>query len=212
MKKSRIITMTLAFLAVIAVGSAFTCNTSEEQKTEATPVQKESPKQTVNLFVTHGHCSTPFGGEVNNLEIKMPVRADAGNPLEDMQLSFAIDPNSFKACAGKEFTGSIQTPGLFMSENKEMLTFHSTQVYTMGVDWYQVNGKMSIKGVEKDVKFFVTGIRNPENVSPEVLILEGQLNLYDWGIDYDQIVNGKPVNLTANPTKWMHINMKIKMS
>ena len=62
------------------------------------------------------------------------------------------------------------------------------------------------------MKFFASGIRKPEDQVPSVLVLEGQLNLYDWGIDYDQIVNGEPGNSVENPTQWMHLNMKIEMS
>ena len=126
-----------------------------------------------------------------------------------MNISFEIDPNSFNVCAGDDLTARIKSPGLFIGENDEKITFRSTEVYTMGIDWYQVNGKMSIKGVEKDVKLFVTGIRDPKEVMASLLVLEGQMNLFDWGIDYDKIVNGKSDTV---PTKWMYINMKIEMS
>ena len=43
---------------------------------------------------------------------------------------------------------------------------------------------------------------------PSILVLEGKMNLLDWGIDYDKIVNGKSDSV---PTKWMYINMKIDM-
>lgn len=112
-------------------------------------------------------------------------------------------------CAGDDLTARIKTPGLFIDEYGKKITFRSTNVYTMGIDWYQVNGKMSIKGVEKDVKLFVTGIRDQKGVITRSLVLEGQMNLFDWGIDYDKIVNGKS---DIVPTKWMYINMKIEMS
>ena len=76
----------------------------------------------------------------------------------------------------------------------------------LGIDWYQINGKMSIKGVESDVKLFATGIRNLNETTTTSLVLEGQMNLFDWGIDYDMIVNGKSEKIT---TKWMHLNLKI---
>ena len=79
----------------------------------------------------------------------------------------------------------------------------------MGLDWYQLNGKMSIKGIEKGVKLLVTGIRDPKETRTSTLVLEGQINLFDWGIDYDKIVNG---NSDTIPTKWMYFNMKIEMS
>ena len=76
----------------------------------------------------------------------------------------------------------------------------------MGLNWYQVNGKMAIKGVERNVKFFVTGIRKPNESMASALVLEGQIDLLDWGIDYDKIVSGKS---DPHPTKWLHINMTI---
>ena len=196
-------------LVAIFVLSGYGKSSSEFKEKEFSDLLKNEQKQTVNLFVTHGHCSTPFVGIVDNLNLHIPLRTDLGNPLENMELSFEISPDSFNVCAGDDLTSRIKTPGLFINNNGDKIIFKSTQVYTMGIDWYQVNGKMSIKGVENDVKFFITGIRDPKNVKSDSLVLQGQLNLFDWGIDYDKIVNGKsnPV-----PTKWMHLNMKIEMS
>ena len=109
---------------------------------------------------------------------------------------------------GDELTKRIKTPGLFINKENENLTFRSTNVYTMGIDWYQVNGMMGIKGEEKEVKFFVSGIRDPKESIASTLVLEGKMNLMDWGIDYDKIVNGKSDDVS---TKWMHINMIINL-
>ena len=203
------VVLSLVVLATIVVASGFIIRLSSFQETEIVSVLENNQNQTINMFVTHGHCSTPFAGIVDNLEVITSIREDQGNPLEDMKISFKIDPNSFNVCASDDLTKRLKTPGLFIGENDEKITFKSTSVYTMGMDWYAVNGKLSIKGVEKDVKFFATGIRRPEDTMPSSLVIEGQLDLLDWGIDYDKIINGKsdPV-----PTKWMHINMKIEMS
>ena len=209
MKKINKVVLSLSVLASIVVVSGFTLSTSPWEETEVVSVEENEQNQTVNLFVTHGHCSTPFAGIVDNLKVITTAREDQGNPLEYMEISFEINPISFNVCTRGELTTRIMTPGLFIGEEDEIITFRTTDVYTMGIDWYQVNGKMTIKGVEKAVKFFVTGIRNPEDAMPSALVLEGQLNLLDWGIDYDKIVNGYSDPI---PTKWMHINMKIKMS
>ena len=203
------IVLSLVVLVLIIVVSGYTKSTFVSQKNEAVLVLEKKQNQTVNLFVTHGHCSTPFGGIVDNLKVNVPPRDDFGNPLEKMEVGFEIDPNSFNVCSGEDLTARIKTPGLFIGENNEKITFRSTQIYVMGVDWYQVNGKMSIKGIEKDVKLFVTGIRNPNDAMASALVLQGQFNLFDWGIDYDKIVNGKSDTV---PTKWMYINMKVEMS
>lgn len=209
MKKIKNIVWSLVVLVIIVVSSGYAKSTSTSQKIEDTLVLEKKEIQIINLFVTHGHCSTPFMGIVDNLKVYAPKRIDLGNPLEDMAISFEVDPNSFNVCSGDDLTARIKTPGLFISDNNEKITFRSTTVYTMGLDWYQVNGKISIKGIEKDVKLFATGIREPQDAMASTLVLEGQMNLLDWGIDYDKIVNGKSDTV---PTKWMYINMTIKLS
>ncbi|WP_167455891.1 YceI family protein [Tenacibaculum singaporense] len=199
-----------ALLTIVLV-SGFTKSTStaitKEEKKEVTETVKN---QTINMFVTHGHCSTPFGGIVDDLKVEIPVRMDAGNPLENMRISFEVDPNSFKACRGDvaDLTERVKTKGVFISDNNDKITFKTTNVYVMGLDWYQINGKMSIKGVEKEVKFFATGIRNPKDVMANSLVLQGQVNLFDWGIDYDKLVNGVSLDV---PTKWLYLNMQIDL-
>ena len=208
MKKIKNIVLSLGVLLIIIVVSGYTKSNSDLINNESVPVIEKNQNQTINLFVTHGHCSTPFGGVVENLNVGVSHRLDFGNPLEDMEISFEINPNTFKVCAGDDLTERVKTPGLFINENEDNMIFKSTQVFTMGVDWYQVNGKLSIKGVEKEVKLFVTGIREPKDTMASSLVLEGQMNLLDWGIDYDKIVYGESNNV---PTKWMYMNMKIDM-
>ena len=207
MKKNRIILLSVVVLSTIIFASGFTKDSFVSQKTEI--AIKEVLPQSINMFVTHGHCSTPFAGNVNDLKVVVPQRNDLGNPLEDMILSFEVDPNSFNVCTSEELTERIKTPGLFICESNEKITFRSTSVYTMGIDWYQVNGKMSIKGIEKDVKLFVSGIRNSKDQLANALVLEAKVNLLDWGIDYDKILTGTS---DAVPTKWLHMNMKIQLS
>jgi polyisoprenoid-binding protein YceI len=209
MKNIKNIVLLLVVLVITIVASGYTKSTSSSEKNSITTTIKNKEKKTANLFVTHGHCSTPFSGIVKDLKLNVATREDIGNPLEGMELSFSIDPNSFKACSGDELTARVKTPGVFIDEKNENITFKSTSVFTMGIDWYQVNGKMSIKGVEKEVKLFITGIRDSNQSMTSELVLQGQMNLFDWGIDYDKLVNGKSENIS---TKWMFINMKIKTS
>ncbi len=199
----------IAVLVIIIATSGYASSVSKGQRTEAHVITELYKNQTINLFVTHGHGSTPFAGKVEGLQVIIPERDDAGNPIENMKISFEVDPSSFVVCSGNESTARIKTPGLFISENNEKISFRSTKVFTMGMDWYQVNGKMSIKGIESEVMLFVTGIRDANDTMSTTLVLEGQLNLFDWGIDYDKIVNSDTGSV---PTKWMHINMKIEMS
>ncbi len=198
-------------LLTVVFISGYATKTSTPTIKEKTEVEKTEKNQTINMFVTHGHCSTPFGGIVDNLKVDIPVRMDAGNPLENMRISFEVDPNSFKACRGDvaDLTERVKTKGVFISDNNEKIRFKTTNVYVMGVDWYQINGMMSIKGVEREVKFFATGIRNAYESMSSELVLQGQVNLLDWGIDYDKLVNGQSLDV---PTKWLYLNMKIELS
>lgn len=208
MKKITVVILSIVVLTTIIVTSGFAKGTASCQEDDVISVTKNKEIQTVNLFVTHGHCSTPFAGHVHNMEIITMERDDQGNPLEEMKVSFEIDPNTFQVCAGDEETESIRTPGLFINESGDKITFRSTDVYTMGLNWYQINGKLSIKGIEKSVKLFATGIRGPKEAMATSLVFQGKMNLLDWGIDYDLIVNGKsdPV-----PTKWLYLNMTVEL-
>ena len=169
----------------------------------------KNKNQTINMFVTHGHCSTPFSGKVDELTLELEKRTDKGNSLENMKIAFEVDPNTFNVCSGKELTERIKTPGLFIGENEEKITFRTTTVYTVGLDWYQLNGYLSIKGVERNVKLFATEIREGNESQPTSIVLEGQLDLLDWGIDYDLIVNGKSDSI---PTKWLYLNMRFQVN
>ena len=209
MKSIKYVVSSFIVLGIIVIASGYTGSTSESESSEALPVMESKQKQTINMFITHGHCSTPFMGNVEDLVVSYQEREDLGNPLEDMNISFEVDPNTFNVCAEKELTARIKTPGLFIGENKEKITFQSTNVYTMGLDWYQVNGMMSIKGVDRKVKLFATGIRDPRKSMSTSLVIQGQMDLFDWGIDYDKIVNGKSDSV---PTKLLFINMRVDLS
>ncbi len=200
----------LTVFATVIIVSGYTKTADTDKKNETTAKLYNKQHSTINMFVTHGHCSTPFTGVVDDLKVDYPIRLDLGNPLENMHISFEVNPNSFRVCRGDkdDLTARIKTPGVFVGENDERITFKSTNVYTMGIDWYQVNGIMSIKGVEKEMKLFATGIRNPKEQVASSLVLEGQVNLFDWGIDYDKIVNGKSDTV---PTKLLYINMKVEL-
>lgn len=210
MKSSKNIMISLIVLSVVIMVTGFSKNNPSCNKNRT--IEKLSvinPIQTINMFVTHGHCSTPFAGKLDRLTVDFgKLRNDEGNPVENMKLSFEINPNTFNVCASEELTAKIKTPGLFIGDRNESIIFTSTDVYTMGLDWYQVNGKLSIKGEVREVKFFVTGIRDPKDSKPSGMVLEGQFNLQDWGIDYDKIVNGKSYNV---PTKMMHLNMRFDL-
>jgi hypothetical protein len=209
MKTVKIIVLPLLVAGTLALASAFTKDSSPCQGTDPSTALINKQDQTINLYVSHGHCSTPYGGDVDNLLISAPKRTDLGNRLENMQVSFEIRPTTFKQCAANELTENHKSAAIFLGENDEKITFKSTSVQTIGIDWHEINGKMLIKGVEKEVKLKASGVRESNDLMPSALVIESCVNLLDWGIDYDKIVKGK---LSDRSTQWMHFNMTIKMS
>ena len=203
MKTIKSMVLSIAVLGTILVASAYSY-----QKTECSKNKITKPNQMVNMFVTHGHCSTPFAGSVYNLKVEVSDAIESGNALENMAISFEIDPNTFNVCRAEELTKSVRTPGLFVSETNENIRFKSTNVYVMGLDWYQINGVLSIKGITHNVKMFASGIRKPNESKTSSLVLNAQFNLFDWGIDYDKIVSGKSQEVK---TKWLYLDMKVDM-
>lgn len=204
MKKIKNGLAALSVLCLIIVATGYSSGPVKSEKVGCSPIKS----QNINLFVSHGHCSLPFSGRLENLIMDGINPQKPGNPLEDLSLSFEINPNTFKACSADEYTAHVKTPGLFINEENENMKFKSTSIYTMGIDWYQINGTLSIKGVERPVKLFASGIRNPSETMSSYLVIEGQLNLEDWGIDYEKIVHDR---VEERATKWMHLNAKINL-
>ena len=209
MKKIKNIVLILVVLVMVFVISSYDKSTSIFHKNDAVQVIENKQNQIANLFVSCGrHCSIKFKGIVEDLKVSVAIGDEFGYFLQNTKISFEIDPNSFNVRSGDDFFARIKTPGLFIGENEEKIVFRSTEIYDMGIDWYQVNGTLSIKGIEKEVILFVTGIRDSKDAKVHSLVLQGQMNLFDWGIDYNKIVG----NSNTVPTKWLHINMKIEMS
>lgn len=204
----------LSIIGLIAVSTSCgveNSNASESKESEEFSEAMEFPSVkngTINLFVTHGHCSTPFTGKIIDFDLKQQIREDQGNPLENMQVSFTIDPTTFVECKRDMKDSPLLKKGLFINGREDYMIFKSTDVYTMGIDWYQINGVMSIKGVEKEVKLFATGIRDPKESKSTKLIFNGELDLFEWDIDYDKIATGKS---NEHPTRWMHLNMTVDL-
>lgn len=206
MKKSIRLFIPLTTLRTLCLAFGFTL-LSASCKTKEPVSENEYHSQYVNLAVSHGHCSSKFSGKVEHLNLELVPRADLGNPLEEMKLSFDINPNSLISCNDSSLSKKLKSPGLFLKEEGDLISFETTSTYTMGIDWYQINGVLTIKGVKHNVIWFATGIRGENETSPTELVLQGQLNLLDWGIDFDHFLFG-----TVNsPTNWLHLNMVIDL-
>jgi len=167
----------------------------------------ERNSQHINLAVSHGYCSSKFSGQVKNLNLELYPRTDLGNPLEDMKLSFDIDLNTLNACNDSSLSEQLKSPGLFIKEEDDRITFKTTTTYTMGIDWYQINGVLTIKGIKHNMTWFATGIRNKNETSPTELVIQGKVNLLDWGINFDRFLFGT----IDSPTNWLHLNMVIDL-
>ncbi len=199
-------TLSFAFGFTLSFAFGFTLLSTSCKPTESVSVRNRNP-QLINLAVSHGHCSSKFSGRIENLNLELFPRTDAGNPLEDMKISFDINPNTLNVCNDSSLSRKLKSPGFFINKEEDRIQFKTTQVYTMGIDWYQINGTLSIKGLEHNVIFYATGIRGENEISPTELVLQGQVYLLDWGIDFDVFLFGT----TESPTSWLHLNMKIDL-
>ncbi len=211
MKKFKMIAFSLIGISMIIMSCSFDDSKIEDQKTSEIVDDRDCDaveNQRIHMFITHGHCSTPFTGEVTNLFIDKTVRSDQGNPLENMKVSFTVDPTTFTECRRDIENSPILTQGLFINGKEEYMKFTTKETFTMGLDWYQINGIMSIKGVEHEAKLFATGVREVNETEASKLIIYGELDLFDWNIDYEKIVNGKS---SDHPTRWMNLNMTVDL-
>jgi len=203
MKKLKFTLFACLIVSIVFLASSYTL--------EPTPIPNvwTATNKTVNMFVSHGHCSTPFAGKFSQLEVQVPELNNQSNPLENLKLRFELDPSTFTVCNNKKQTENVTTPGLFQYSKGNPISFTSTRIFTRGLDWYEIIGNLTIKGVTKEVSFYATGIREVHKTMSDMLILEGQMDLMDWGIDYDLITTGSsnPV-----PTKAFHINFRIDFS
>ena len=93
MYKNKFILLPVIFLIAVAFVKTPAKSRTRGQESEVVVLHSQNGDQAINLFVTHGHCSTPFGGMVNRLQVTTRVRDDLGNPLEAMEILFEIDPN-----------------------------------------------------------------------------------------------------------------------
>ncbi len=230
MKKRKIIVGAAVLLTAVLVTSSFRSGLSSNEDapcepTTTAPAKENKRYQTISLAVSHGHCTLPFEATLENFKVDIPSKqVDYGNitidpktgkvrtntenpsndPLKQMKVSFDIDPNSFNTFVGEEYTQRLRKDGLFKSEKDQKIKFTTTDVFALGKDWYQLRGKLSIKGVEQDVWFWATPIYQSGKDFITSMVIEGQVNLFDFGIDYDKITTGKSDNV---PSKWMYINL-----
>jgi len=207
MKKLTHLLIPLTALLTLSLVFGFTGLSTSCKPTKPINKNKHHP-QHINLAVSHGHCSSKFSGLVENLNLELIPRTDLDNPLEDLKISFDIIPNTLNASNDSSLSEKLKSPGLFLKEEGDRITFETTNTYTMGIDWYQINGVLTIKGIKHNVIWFATGIRGENEISPTELVLQGQLNLLDWGINFDKFLFGT----IDSPTNWLHLNMVIDLS
>ena len=206
MKTLRTILLPVSITLALSTVCIFTLLSTSCIPTESV-TEKNASAQLINLAVSHGHCTSKFSGQVDNLNLELFPRTDLGNPLENMKLSFDIDPNTLNACNDSSLSEKLKSPGFFINNKEDRISFKTTQVNTIGIDWYQINGKLSIKGIEQNVIFYATGIRGENETAPTELVIQGQVYLLDYGIDFDIFLFGT----AESPTSWLHLNMVIDL-
>lgn len=178
MKKLKYISFLLIAISTLTVTTAI--QTSSFVKSE------KDDRQVINLLISNNEKHYPFSGKIESLSVDLgEKRKDGGNPMENFKMSFELDPNNFIACADDELTLKARKLGEIEGESNNTFKFTSTKISTIGIDWYQLEGLFSIQGVEKKVVFSITGLRNPSESESKKLVVEGKVNLSDWGVDFE---------------------------
>ena len=223
MKVKKYITGVIAIVAVTVISSGFIAynNDGTEAPTKCgEPVAKVRPvNQVINFAISHGHCVLPFQGKMDQLEVKFPqkpleivngsifpqiMEADV---MKNLALSFTVNANSLNAEVGVTYTERVQSEAIFNGVNNEKISFTSREVYYLGENWYTVHGLLSIKGVSKEVYLRATPVYLKGTNIINNIIIEGDINLFDFGIDYDN----NPGHASSKTNKTMYLNFNYQL-
>ena len=138
-----------------------------------------SPGQHVNLAISHGHCNLNFYGKTGDLNLYFNE-----DDQEDFKVSFSVNTTSLNVYGDNDdLTLGLRTEKMFDASGNNTIEFRTEDIFVLGEDWFQMRGKMIIKGVEKSVRLMATPA--PKSVEGHTWILEEKVNLDDFGIHSD---------------------------
>lgn len=169
-----------------------------------TTIAPKYPKQdyTANFSVSHGHCQTPFDASFSNVKILYQPN------MKGLQIDFDVNAQSIVAVGNpkSEFTESMKGKDRFDAKHYPVMRFLSDGVYNLGKDWFQLNGKLTIKDKTVQTFFHVRPVYDQmgNNRVLRKFVLDGEVQLKDFGIS-GSMVDGDDV-----PGRTMYMNLVLK--
>lgn len=121
-------------------------------------------------------------GEFKNFSIEV-----SGNDIFNSSLTVNIDPSSIYTNNDQRDI-HLKSPDFFDADNHKQLTFTSTSFNKKDDEIYELNGKLTIKGIEKEVVLEVEygGInKDPWGNEKAGFSISGKINRKDWGLNWN---------------------------
>jgi polyisoprenoid-binding protein YceI len=152
-----------------------------DQKETGSCNKIQSEKKYVSFAISHGHCNLGFTGVLANSSVNYE-----NNDLSKLKVNFAV--NTKTLCVGgddinQELTASIQSAEMFDGSGSQLISFKTEDVFVLGENWYQLRGKMTIKGIEKTVRLRATPHLNGSSLVN--LVIDGTIDLNEFEIESD---------------------------
>lgn len=196
--KTRGIITVLAIVVVSLSVIGFTYHHDDKGATCLAPVENTNDGTNLNLAISHGHCNMTLYGAIEELDLNIQK-----DDLFQTSVDFKVNTNTLLVNndADGGMTESIQKEEIFDGNGEQYIEFTTKDVFQLGENWLQLRGEMSVKGVSTDVKLRATPIYEQGNITK--LVIEGQVNLYDFGIEYAEAMS----ETILNTERTMFINL-----
>jgi polyisoprenoid-binding protein YceI len=134
----------------------------------------------INFKVKH-LMITNITGTFREFEAEVATNED---DFSTAQINFSLNTASIDTEVADR-DGHLKSPDFFDVENFPKITFKSTGVKDLGDDTYDVEGLLTIKGIEKQVKLnaeFAGVVKDPWGNEKAGFTLSGKINRKDWGL------------------------------
>jgi polyisoprenoid-binding protein YceI len=111
-----------------------------------------------------------------------------------------IDVNSLDT--GNELRDAhLESESFFYAKEYPEITFNSKSIDLYGKDIYKITGELTIRGVTKEVELdvdFNSKSKNFANSEYMSISINGMLNRYDFGMDWNVVMEGGGFRVSSN--------------
>jgi len=130
--------------------------------------------------------------------------------LEGLGIDFEVDNRTIVAggIPSEKLTSQMKNAANFDIRNHPTMGFISEDTYYLGKEWYQLNGKLTIKGVSRPASFHARPIYGQEG-GKRVLrnfVLDGEIDLRDYEI------TGSMVEDADVKARIMYMNLVVEVN